>query len=477
MILLGPPGSGKGTHAPKIVEALGIPQLSTGDMLREAVAAGTEIGLKAKDLMAAGALVGDDIVIGIIKDRTKADDCAKGFILDGFPRTVSQATALDAMLTESKEAVKTVLELNVPDDVLTERICGRWIHKSSGRSYHVKFSPPKSYDGAAEPSVENMKDDETGEDLFQRPDDTVDALPKRLEAYHAETEPILGHYQAVGGCSVGKVNANQSPAEVWTETAGVLGLKADAPAAQASPAPAAEAAPAPAAEAAAAPPAAGRTIMILLGPPGSGKGTHAPKIVEALGIPQLSTGDMLREAVAAGTEIGLKAKDLMAAGALVGDDIVIGIIKDRTKADDCAKGFILDGFPRTVSQATALDAMLTESKEAVKTVLELNVPDDVLTERICGRWIHKSSGRSYHVKFSPPKSYDGAAEPSVENMKDDETGEDLFQRPDDTVDALPKRLEAYHAETEPILGHYQAIGGCSVGKVNANQSPAEVCVP
>lgn len=224
MILCGPPGAGKGTQAPKIVETMQIPQLSTGDMLREAVSQGTEVGIRAKDVMAKGELVSDDIVIGIIRDRIKADDCKMGFILDGFPRTVKQAQALDEMLSEGKEAVGFVLEFSVPDDLLVERICGRWIHKASGRSYHVKFSPPKSYDGTSAPSEQNMRDDETGEALMQRPDDTKEALPKRLEAYHAETEPVLGHYRGVARCRVALVNANQAPEDVWKDTEKELGI-------------------------------------------------------------------------------------------------------------------------------------------------------------------------------------------------------------------------------------------------------------
>jgi len=186
-------------------------------MLREAVAQGTEVGLKAKEVMAAGKLVSDDIVVGIIRDRVKADDCKKGFILDGFPRTVAQADALDAMLKETSEHVGIVVELNVPDEVLFERITGRWIHKASGRSYHTKFNPPKSYDGKSAASAENMLDDETGEALMQRGDDTAEALPKRLEGYHAETEPVLSHYRGVAGCHVSLVNANQAMDVVWKE--------------------------------------------------------------------------------------------------------------------------------------------------------------------------------------------------------------------------------------------------------------------
>merc|ERR1712232_280444 len=147
-----------------------------------------------KELMSAGKLVGDDIVIGIIKDRIQEPDCAKGFILDGFPRTLTQAKAIDDLLAEGGEKVNMVVSLDIPDAVLEERICGRWIHKASGRSYHVKFAPPASLARAA-PTKENMKDDQTGEALMQRPDDTSAALVQRLTSYHAETVPVLQHYK------------------------------------------------------------------------------------------------------------------------------------------------------------------------------------------------------------------------------------------------------------------------------------------
>merc|ERR1719446_1681336 len=212
-MMFGPPGAGKGTHAPKVVARLGTPQLSTGDMLRAAVAAGTPVGLEAKGVMESGGLVSDDLVVNIIKDRIKEPDCSKGFILDGFPRTVAQAQKLDALLAESGEKVKLVIELNVPDAVLTERICGRWIHKASGRSYHAKFQKPKSLAEDATPSAENMLDDITGEALMQRADDTEEALKKRLEGYHSETVPILAHYEKL--TSVTKVEGDLTPAQTW----------------------------------------------------------------------------------------------------------------------------------------------------------------------------------------------------------------------------------------------------------------------
>jgi adenylate kinase len=222
IILFGPPGAGKGTHAPKMVDMLSVPQLSTGDMLRAAVAAQTEIGKKAEAVMKAGGLVSDDIVVGIIRDRIQEDDCKFGFILDGFPRTLEQARALDAMLAKEGAFVTKVIELQVPDDVLEERICGRWIHKNSGRSYHVKYAPPKSMkkDASGNPIPESMKDDESGEPLMQRADDTAKALAKRLKGYHKDTVPILKHYEPHG--TVRTVNANQGVEGVWKEVLDAL---------------------------------------------------------------------------------------------------------------------------------------------------------------------------------------------------------------------------------------------------------------
>merc|ERR1719460_1219453 len=198
-----------------------MPQLSTGDMLRAAVAAGTEVGKRADAVMKSGGLVSDDIVVGIIRDRIKEDDCKKGFILDGFPRTLEQTKALDAMLAENGERVSKIMEFQVPDAVLEERICGRWIHKASGRSFHTKFAPPKSYDGSA-PTAENMRDDETGEPLMQRADDTAEALVKRLAEYHNQTVPILEHYKSMPRCLMAFCNANQEIDGVWTEILSAL---------------------------------------------------------------------------------------------------------------------------------------------------------------------------------------------------------------------------------------------------------------
>jgi len=214
-----------------------------------------------------------------------------------------------------------------------------------------------------------------------------------------------------------------------------------------------------------------RTVMLLFGPPGSGKGSQAPRISNGLGVPHLSTGDMLRAVVAAGTDVGVKADALMKAGELVPDEVVFGVVKDRIKEEDCKKGFILDGLPRTSGQVTLLDSTLAETSEKVNCVIALEIADELLTERITGRWIHKASGRSYHVKTNPPKSL-GENAPSAETMLDDETGEALEQRKDDTEDALKKRLEGYHAQSKPVLEHYDPLG--VVHRINANASPDDV---
>lgn len=179
--------------------------------------------------------------------------------------------------------------------------------------------------------------------------------------------------------------------------------------------------------------------IILLGGPGAGKGTQANYIRGKYNIPQISTGDMLRAAVKAGTPLGVEAKKVMDAGGLVSDDIILGLIDERIQDDDCANGFLFDGFPRTLDQASALKA-----KVAVDAVIEIDVDDAEIIKRMSGRRVHVASGRTYHVVFNPPK---------VEG-KDDETGEDLIQRDDDQEDTVKTRLEVYHDQTEPLIDYY-----------------------
>ena len=182
--------------------------------------------------------------------------------------------------------------------------------------------------------------------------------------------------------------------------------------------------------------------LILLGAPGAGKGTQAAFICQKYGIPQISTGDMLRAAVKAGTPLGVEAKKVMDAGGLVSDDIIIGLVKERIAQPDCANGFLFDGFPRTIPQADAMKS----AGVGLDFVLEIDVPDAAIIERMSGRRVHEASGRSYHVRFNPPKVAG----------KDDVTGEPLIQRKDDSEETVRNRLDVYQRQTRPLVAYYSA---------------------
>ncbi|KAG6543470.1 hypothetical protein Mapa_015140 [Marchantia paleacea] len=205
VILIGPPGCGKGTQSPVIKEQHCLCHLATGDMLRAAVAAQTPLGVMAKQAMDKGELVTDDLVVGIIDEALHRPACAKGFILDGFPRTVGQAQKLDEMLAKRGEKLDKVLNFKIADSILEERITGRWIHPASGRSYHTKFAPPKK------PGI----DDITGEKLIQRKDDNAAVLKSRLEAFHKQTSPVINYYERKG--LVATLHAEKAPEAVTKE--------------------------------------------------------------------------------------------------------------------------------------------------------------------------------------------------------------------------------------------------------------------
>jgi adenylate kinase len=200
LILLGGPGAGKGTQANFIKENYQIPQISTGDMLRAALKEGTELGLKAKEYLDAGKLVPDDVIIGLVKERIKEPDCEKGFLFDGFPRTIPQADALK----EAGVPVEAVVDINVPDEEIIKRMSGRRVHLASGRTYHIVFNPPK----------EEGIDDVSGEPLIQRDDDQEETVRKRLDVYHAQTEPLIDYYKDWG-------NSGESAAPKYIRIEGV----------------------------------------------------------------------------------------------------------------------------------------------------------------------------------------------------------------------------------------------------------------
>ncbi len=213
IIFLGPPGAGKGTQAKVLVEKYGIPQISTGDMLREHVKKGTELGKKAKEYMDKGQLVPDEIILSMVKERLSQPDAQKGFILDGFPRTVAQAEALDKMLEEMGRKIEYVLALIVPDDELVERLTGRRTCKNCGMMYHIKFKPPK---------VEG-KCDVCGGELYQRPDDNEETVRNRLKVYHESTAPLIEYYKKKG--VLFEIDGTKSIEEITQEIINILEKK------------------------------------------------------------------------------------------------------------------------------------------------------------------------------------------------------------------------------------------------------------
>ena len=212
IILLGAPGAGKGTQAQFLMSKYGIPQISTGDMLRAAIKEGTELGLEAKKVMDAGQLVSDELIIGLVKERIAKEDCVNGFLLDGFPRTIPQADAMK----EAGIDVDHCLEFEVPDEVIVERMSGRRVHPGSGRVYHIVYNPPK----------QEGKDDETGDDLVIRPDDEAETVRKRLGVYHEQTKPLVDYYKAeadAGNTKFTSVDGTQPVGEVSEKLAVILG--------------------------------------------------------------------------------------------------------------------------------------------------------------------------------------------------------------------------------------------------------------
>ncbi|MDT0594770.1 adenylate kinase [Glaciecola petra] len=211
IILLGAPGAGKGTQAQFLMEKFAIPQISTGDMLRSAIKAGTEMGLAAKKVMDAGQLVSDDIIIGLVKERIAQKDCEKGFLLDGFPRTIPQAEAMQ----DAGIAVDYCIEFDVPDSVIVDRMSGRRVHPASGRVYHVVYNPPK----------QEGKDDVSGDDLVIRDDDQEATVRKRLGVYHEQTKPLIDFYQSAakqGLCDYLSVDGTQAVADIAAELSSKL---------------------------------------------------------------------------------------------------------------------------------------------------------------------------------------------------------------------------------------------------------------
>ncbi|KAA8493978.1 Adenylate kinase 8 [Porphyridium purpureum] len=421
IMITGAPASGKGTQCVLIAAKYGVVHISTGDMLRAEVKAGSELGKAAKGFMDSGQLVPDDLIIGMLQSRLQQEDVLKqGWLLDGFPRTDAQAEALD----QAGVQPDVVLQLDVDDKVLLERVVGRRTDPVTGAIYHLKFDPPPN-----DPQILDR--------LVHRSDDTEEKALVRLEQYYSHAATLLSRYSNV----VQKVNGMQDKNAVFKE----IEFAVDATFAPKSK------------------PGDGKSTsranskpslqMVIMGAPGSGKGTQCALLAEKYSFVHLSTGDMLRAAVKAQSELGKQAKEFMDRGALVPDSLVISLIKERMAQPDVQEqGWLLDGFPRTSAQADALEAAGIRPK----VVATLSVPDDKIVARIVGRRTDPETGRIYHMVFDPPT--------------DPEVAQRLVQRSDDVEEKVRARLDAYKEYNAVLESKYKSVL-CSV---NGDQGKNDV---
>ncbi|RHY24944.1 hypothetical protein DYB32_008605, partial [Aphanomyces invadans] len=399
VIMCGPPAGGKMTQCELLVQVHGLVHLSTGDMLRAAVQTNSPLGLQAKEFMDTGKLVPDDIILKIMLDRLKQSDCVeKGWLLDGFPRNAVQAQAM----LQCGISPSLVVVLDVPDDVVVERIAGRRLDPATGKTYHIASNPPPE-----------------GVQVIQRSDDTEDTIRTRLATYHAHCNAVVGSFSTT--CPILTVDGTLPKSGIAQQIAQAMAFNSIASPVQQN-----------------------YTLkmqhplrLVICGPPAGGKGTQCERLVAKYGVVHLSTGDMLRSAIQANSDTGLRAKHFMDAGALVPDDLIVHVILERLHAPDCAqRGWLLDGFPRTAVQAQAMvDAGITPD-----VVLVLHVPDDEVVSRISGRRVDLATGKTYHVSFSPPPP-----------------GVDVVQRSDDNEDTIRVRLATYHANVDSVVDTFVLV--------------------
>jgi len=404
------------------VEKFDVVHISTGDMLRAEVKAGSALGLKAKQFMDDGKLVPDDLIISMLTKRLDSDDVrTKGWLLDGFPRTEAQADALE----KAGIVPDVVIQLDVDDKVLIERVVGRRTDPVTGRIYHMVYDAPTDKDVISR--------------LVQRSDDTEEKAKVRLDAYYQHASALLNRYKAL----VTKINGMQDKGSVFKQVEAVIRKALDAKAQKSD---------------SIGRPTQGSTKtlkMIIMGAPGCGKGTQCAKLVDQYNCVHLSTGDMLRAAVKAQSELGKQAKAFMDAGKLVPDELVISLIKERMGQQDVQeRGWLLDGFPRTKAQADALE----KNGIVPDVVVVIEVPDEILVERIVGRRSDPVTGKIYHMKFDPPT--------------DEQVIARLVQRSDDSEEKVRPRLEAYKQYAEVLEQKYSKV----LSRVNGDQPPNDVFI-
>lgn len=433
--LLGPTGAGKGTQCTALCGAYDLQHLSTGDLFREHVTRQTALGLLARKYMDAGELVPDEVVEAMIEEQIRKTEPGRGLLFDGFPRTEGQARFLDELLSSLNRQMDAVILLDIPEEEIVRRLTGRLVCQQCHQPYNQSLRPPNR------PGRCDLCDGE----LAPVPQDHPELVHSRLQAFRRSCAHVLDHYRRSHRLHI--IDARPTVDRIQT----AIDESLKRPRAEHLPL-----APTPTLllethEPRLLPPAhtlAGQLNLVLLGGPGSGKGTQAESISREFHLPHIATGDLFRENLKNDTDLGRLAKGYMNRGELVPDEITEAMVRERLARPDTAPGFVLDGFPRTLPQALALSDILRRFHRRISGVLYIAVSDEAIVQRLSGRWICRQCQAPYHLQFKPP------AHPGICDL----CNGPLIQRDDDNPVTVRARLKTFHCQTEPLIEHYSKAG-------------------
>jgi len=431
--LLGPSGAGKGTHSRELCLRFDMQPLSMGDLLRQNLREGTFLGLIARRYMDAGELVPDEVADGILDHGWRELGPDQHVLLDGFPRRREQAEFFDDILHRDGRELDGVIYLHVPENEIVHRLTGRLVCSECHEPYHKNDRPP------AKPGICDF----CGGEVKRRLDETAEMALKRFRVFQRHIGPVLEYYQRQGKLQI--VDAARPVPVVRDDL--ILALDSVL-VGGITPATGEEVSYVTHARELPPLPKTAALNLVLLGPPGSGKGTQGDKLAAEFGVRHIASGDLFRENLKEKTHLGEVARSYMNRGELVPDDITEAMVEERLACADAAGGFILDGFPRTVPQATALAETLRHLHRSLSDVVYIRVSDDVIVERLSGRWICSTCQTPYHVTYRPPQT------PGV----CDKCGGKLGQRDDDRPETVRARLKTFHRQTEPLIERYQREG-------------------
>lgn len=437
--LIGPSGAGKGTHAHRLIEQFDLLHLDTGELFHENLVNHTAVGFLAKRYLSKGTLVPDEVVDAVVAERLWHMDTGHGGVLfDGFPRTVSQAQFLDDYIQELDQHLDAVIYLNILDGHIEDRLLKRLVCPNCHLPYHPDFNPPQEEDIC----------DACGVELSKRPDDIPEMLRVRQRAFRSVVKPLLDYYQSSHRLFI--IDAEGSIEEVSTriiDTVETIKRKESRTTSEADIEHVKTVA-APPPPSTRKPQKKTKLNLILVGAPGSGKGTQAEKLRNEFQLAHIATGDLFRENLKNKTDLGKLAKSYMDRGALVPDEVTEAMVEDRLSREKPDSGFILDGFPRTLPQAKALTEIMEHIHRHLDGVLYIKVADAAIETRLGGRRVCRQCQTPYHLEFKP----------SAKEGICDACGGELYQRDDDNPATIHSRLETFHQQTAPIINFYKDAG-------------------